>query len=137
MRIHISGGVLEAEATGDPNYPDNGTPGYGRPDNGLPPGVPAIPGNLPTPPVGTWPPPSGNHPIVPAPPGTPPGVIWPSPGVDRPDNSLPGGEPGTPDQGLPSSVFWVVAGIPGVGWRYVAVDPSLSIDNAPTGPEPR
>ncbi len=26
---------------------------------------------------------------------------------------------------------------PGYGWRYVAVDPSLSIDNAPAGPQPK
>jgi hypothetical protein len=32
-----------------------------------------------------------------------------------------------PDAGTkpPSTVFYVVAGIPGVGWRYVTVDTSL------------
>jgi len=29
----------------------------------------------------------------------------------------------------------VVAGIPGVGWRYVAVDPGLSVTH-PIGPTP-
>jgi hypothetical protein len=38
--------------------------------------------------------------------------------------------------------FWVVAGIPGHGWRYVCVDPSLRVDNTlptppPTEPAPK
>lgn len=80
-------------------------PGYGRPvgpghvGGGPMPGVPARPDQgLPTPPAG-------------APP--------------HPDQGLPGGT--HPDQGLPSKTYWVVVGIPGVGWRYTTVDPSLSI----------
>lgn len=122
---------------GQPGHPDQGLPdgesetdpgygievGGGHPDNGLPPLSPNRPNNgLPTPPP-VFPPPTPSHPIVIAPPGTPPGTIWPSPGT--PDNSLPGGQGGQVDNSLPSQVFWVVAGIPGLGWRYVCVDPSL------------
>ena len=114
--------------------PDQGLPGYGHPDQGLP-GSGGVPGHLPAPPAGTFPPPSPAHPIVPAPPTTPPGSIWPPP--NRPDAGLPT-PPVHPGQGLPtppptvgggpvvpSGKFWIVAGIPGVGWRYVCVDPSL------------
>jgi hypothetical protein len=124
--------------------PDQSLPGYGHPDQGLP--STGIPGHLPAPPAGVWPPPSPAHPIVPAPPTTPPGSIWPPP--NRPDAGLPvhPNYPSTgpvpppvyPSQGLPtppptvgggpvvpSGKYWVVVGIPGVGWRYVCVDPSL------------
>ena len=129
-------------------------PGYGVDEGGeigIWPGVPDQ--GLPTPPPGIWPPLTPSHPIQPAPPGTPPGAIWPSPGhpsqglprppvagggapdqglprpPGAPDQGLPGrpGLPVGPDQGLPSKTFWVVAGIPGVGWRYVCVDPSLVV----------
>ena len=121
-------------------------PGYGMEEGG-------IPGHLPAPPP-TWPPLSASHPIQPAP-GVPPGTIWPSPGRParpdqglpsgghpsgqpvpggRPDQSLPG-QPARPDNTLPSGTFWVVAGIPGVGWRYICVDPSLSA-GTPLPPEP-
>jgi hypothetical protein len=126
-------------------------PGYGieegHPDQGLP-GLPPYPDQgLPTPPAGVWPPLTPSHPIQPAPPGTPPGTIWPpvwpvdpgyGVGSERPDQGLPPA-PGAPDQGLPQpgrpvhpdqglprpQVYYIVAGIPGVGWRYVAVDPTL------------
>jgi hypothetical protein len=129
---------------GEPAYPDQGLPGEpAYPDQGLPPYPDQ---GLPTPPAGTFPPPTPTHPIVPAPPGTPPGAIWPPvpppvvwPRPPHPDQGLPPGSPGAPDQTLPPGspgapaqpivlppeTFWVVAGIPGVGWRYVAVDPSL------------
>ena len=123
---------------------DNSLPGD-QPgiDNGLPPGVPPLGSTLPVPPPGIWPPPSFTRPIVPAGPDNSlpvtPGTIWPSPGrPNRPDNSLPGGGGGHPDQGLPSQTFWVVAGIPGLGWRYIAVDPSLEVGGGPAPtPEPR
>jgi hypothetical protein len=93
-----------------------------------------VPGHLPPPPPGVWPPPNGTLPIVPAPPDTPPGAIWPplgnppiwSGGVTPPVH--PGGGPVPPEAGTkpPSEVFWVVVGIPGYGWRYTAVDPSLT-----------
>ena len=123
----------EGEGPVDPGYGiDMGEP---HPDNGLPPIGPAYPNNgLPKPPP-VFPPPTPSHPIVIAPPGTPPGTIWPSPG--RPDNSLPS-TPGAPDNTLPSQTFWVVAGIPGLGWRYIAVDPSLEVGGGPAPtPEPK
>jgi hypothetical protein len=96
-----------------PTDPGFGIPEGGRPDQGLPGWQPdgglELPDQgLPAPPPGLWPPLTIGYPIGPAPPGTPPGTIWPSPG-----------DP------IGSGVFYVVAGIPGIGWRYVAVDPSL------------
>jgi hypothetical protein len=118
---------------------DNSLPGS-QPgiDNGLPPLGPNYPNNgLPTPPPGIWPPPTPGNPIIPdnGLPGAPPGTIWPSPG--RPDNALPL-PPGVPDNTLPGSgTYWVVAGIPGIGWRYIAVDPSLRPGNElPSQPPP-
>lgn len=133
-------------------------PGYGQggphPDQGLPPGMGHPDNSLPMPPPGVWPPPVPSHPIVIAPPGTPPGTIWPPvnpprpdntlPGSGaRPDNTLPGSQPGIdntlpgsmprPDNTLPSGKFWVVVGIPGYGWKYVCVDPSLTPDNSLPG----
>jgi hypothetical protein len=135
---------------GLPEHPVD--PGFGGGIGQVP--VPGY--DLPTPPPGVWPPPNGTLPIVPAPPGTPPGAIWPPvgrppiwsggvvppphpsggrpdrpgqglpPSGGHPDQGLPGGSGGRPDQSLPSGVFWVVVGIPGVGWRYCAVDPSLT-----------
>src|SRR5580765_395419 len=134
-----------------PGHPDQGLPEGERPvDPGYGIDIGAgIDNSLPMPPPGVWPPLTPSHPIQPAPPGTPPGVIWPpiyggghpdqglpTPPV-RPDQGLPGsqphpdqGLPGSqphPDHGLPSKTYWVVVGIPGVGWRYVAVDPTLTV----------
>jgi hypothetical protein len=129
-------------------HPDQGLPGgpSDYPDQGLPGDQPYPDQGLPVPPPGVWPPPTVTHPIVPAPgvppgsiwPPVPPPVVWPRP-PGHPDQGLPP-SPGTPDQGLPPAAghpdqglprpetFWVVCGIPGVGWRYVAVDPSLRPD---------
>ena len=132
--FRVTGGALTLDSVGS-NYPDNTLPGS-QPgiDNSLPPGTPPIgPDNtLPEPPVGIWPPPSFSRPIVPIGPDNTlpvqPGTIWPSPGrPPRPDNSLPGGQGGQIDNSLPSQTYWVVAGIPGVGWRYIAIDPSLEV----------
>jgi hypothetical protein len=150
---------------GEPAYPDQGLPGEpAYPDQGLPPYPDQ---GLPTPPPGTFPPPTPTHPIVPALPDTPPGAIWPpvSPPVvwPRPPTAgtpLPTPPPtaGTPPPTAgtplptppptagtplptppPSRTFWVVAGIPGVGWRYVCVDPSLrpshDLPSAPARPD--
>lgn len=130
----------------------------GRPDNSLPPGFPPIGSTLPEPPPNVWPPITGWAPIQPAPPGTPPGTIWPPigrpPHVDaglppapaRPGTPLPP-SPGHPSGGpvppaggdtLPVKTWWVVVGIPGVGWRYAAIDPSLSVGHPlPPAPEPK
>jgi hypothetical protein len=132
------GFFVEVPGPVDPGF--GGGIGSNRPDQGLP-GLP--PGStLPAPPPGTWPPPSMGNPIVPIRPDNTlpvqPGTIWPPPGrPDRPSNELPG-TPGAPDNTLPSSKFWVVAGIPGVGWRYVCVDPSLSVGTPlPPAPAPK
>lgn len=141
---------------GGPVDPDYGIDEGGRPTHPI---------ELPDPPPGIWPPPTVGHPIQPLPPtdGTPPGTIWPSPGHPahplprppvsggRPDQGLPGGpevQPPQPGQPLPTppgtpghlpaptpTKFWVVAGIPGYGWRYVCVDPTLKPDQGlPGGP---
>ena len=110
-------------APGDPGYghpegghPDAGLPGGGYPSHGLP-GGGDIDNTLPAPPPGIWPPPSFNHPWLPIPPDAstkpPPGTVWPPLGEDLPDGE-----------------FWVVVGIPGVGWRYVVVDLTLRPDNS-------
>jgi hypothetical protein len=78
-------------------------PGYGRPGGGPHPGGGPMPGR----------------------PGHPSGQ--PVPGGERPDNTLPGGSGGQIDNTLPSQKFWIVCGIPGLGWRYVCVDPSLEV----------
>ena len=115
-------------------HPDQSLPGMeGETDPGYGHDIGGIGGTLPIPPPGIWPPPSFTHPIVPIGPDNTlpvqPGTIWPAPGKpDRPSNELPG-QPSRPDHSLPSSKFWVVAGIPGVGWRYVCVDPSLTVGN--------
>jgi hypothetical protein len=119
----IKGGWLEFDMGG--GRPDQGLPGGsrpvdpdwgidegGRPDQGLPPSGGRPDQGLPEPPPGVWPGPSPSHPIVPVPPEEPtePGTIWP---------------PAPPGA---SGKFWVVAGIPGHGWRYVCIDVSLRPD---------
>lgn len=105
----------------------------GRPDQGLPPGEePVDPGygveegelpevEPPEPPPGIWPPPTPGHPVQPLPPEdpTPPGTIWPP--------------AGTPEHPIYTKKYWVVAGIPGIGWRYICVDPSLMPRPTPHG----
>jgi hypothetical protein len=98
-----------------------------------------------------WPPPSIHHPIVPAPPGTPPGAIWPPPAPAHPwlpPTGTPPASGGAPDQTLPGNLpapshpiasppeqYWVVAGIPGIGWRYVCIKPAYPAHPvAPTTP---
>jgi hypothetical protein len=132
---HPDQGLPGGEGSVDPDYGI----GIEHPDQGLP-GAPPYPDQgLPMPPPGVWPPLTPSHPIQPAPPDVPPGTIWPPvfpprpsqglpPVPGRPDQGLPP-QPGHPDQGLPGpEVYWVVAGIPGVGWRYICVDPTLRPD---------
>jgi hypothetical protein len=140
------------------NYPDQGLPGD-QPgiDNSLPPHVDqGLP--IPVPPPGVWPPPTVSHPIVPVPPGSsvPPGTIWPNPHPPRPDQGLPGSQPGI-DNTLPGSqpgvdntlpgappvptqpiynTYWMLCYTPGYGWRYVSVDPSLTVGYPLPAPQP-
>jgi hypothetical protein len=102
-----------------PTPPGSGPvdPGYGveaPPDviwGGRPPLMPTHPIALPTPPPGVFPPPSIANPIVPVPPTVspqpPPGEVWP------------------PLDGAPQGKFWMVVYVPGMGFKYVLVDPSL------------
>jgi hypothetical protein len=152
-RVHVMGGYLNVEGMSG-GYPGNELPGD-QPgiDNSLPPGVPPYLDNtLPEPPPGIWPPPGMGRPIVPVRPDNAlpvvPGTIWPSPGLPphaghvlpgvphpgggpmpgtpaRPDNTLPGGQGGQIDNALPSQTFWALVYMPSLGWRFVAVDPSL------------
>ena len=138
--LHV---VPESDLSPGHDLPSGGVPGHDLPSGGHP----WVPGHLPSPPPNIWPPLTPSAPIQPAPPGTPPGTIWPP--VGYPGHDLPG-SPGHPSQGLPSAparpdaglptppsggtlpvpppkTYWVVAGIPGVGWRYVAIDPSLVV----------
>lgn len=152
---HPDQGLPPGEGPVDPGY------GVGEegPDQGLPPLSPGLPDQgLPPNPPGIWPPLTPSHPIQPAP-GVPPGAIWPpvnrpvDPGYGvgdgaHPGQGLPGSPPapgqglppttggGRPDQGLPSRTFWVVAGIPGVGWRYVCVDPDAHVPSHPIARPP-
>lgn len=142
----VSGFLRVRSGSGD--RPDNALPGAEGPvDPGY--GISAdYPDNsLPMPPPGVWPPPVPAHPIVPAPPTTPPGTIWPPMNPVYPDQGLPGagGAPPHPDQGLPTpqpptggvphpshpiagvpQQYWVVVWVPGYGYKYVCVDPSLT-----------
>lgn len=143
-----------AEGPVDPGYDI----GIERPDQGLPPPPPGIwPPPVPAHPIVPIPP-GGTTP--------PPGTIWPSPGhpahpivppsagsPPRPDQGLPTppapGQPPRPDQGLPptgmdphpshpiaTGTYWCLVYLPGFGWKYVVVDPSLSIDASPPAPQP-
>ena len=152
-RGHPDHGLPGEELPVDPDYGiDEGEIGGGElpePPEGIFPPLtpshpiqPALPG---TPPGTIWPPVNG-RPERPSRPIAPGGLPV------RPDQGLPpaGGTPpvpGAPDQGLPGrpslperpdrpKVYWVIAGIPGVGWRYIAVDPDL-IPPLPPRPEPK
>lgn len=118
---------LVAPGGGTPEHPiappgEEVDPGYGVE---LPLG-PSHPIELPEPPPGVWPPPTPSHPIVPIPPtkpgeegkpgqlpSLPPGTIWPPPG--KPDQPI----------ALPPGKFAVLVIVPGYGYKYVIVDPSL------------
>jgi hypothetical protein len=102
--------IMRRRGQGGPVDPDYGV------DEGEHPGYPEGPEVEPPdiePPPGIWPPPTENHPVQPLPPDehVPPGSIWPRP---------PGAHAGK---------FIVLARIPGMGWKYVVIDPS-------TWPEP-
>jgi hypothetical protein len=137
---------IDNSLPGMPAYPSHGLPPNGVIDNELPmppPGVwppptashpivpaPGVPPGAIWPPIGRPPSWGGGLPANPARPdnslpGSQPGVdntLPAQPGI--PDNTLPA-QPPRPDNALPSQTFWVVVGIPGVGWRFAALDPSL------------
>jgi hypothetical protein len=141
------GGAPDNELPGAPVYPDQGLPAPPpgvwpplTPSHPIQPAPPGTPPGVIWPPVGAPPhpdhglPPSAGHPDQ----GLPPSPGHPDQGLPRPpvrpDQGLPP-TGGAPDQGLPSKTYWVVCGIPGVGWRYVAVDPSLTV-SPPIAPTP-
>ena len=118
---------------GGPIDPGFGVGGDGI-DNELPGGVPPLGVTLPEQPPGVWPPLTLNHPWFPLPPDSavPPGAIWPPPGgPPHPWDPIP------PDASTkpPEKKIWIVAGIPGIGWRYICVD--LSAKPPPPQPEPK
>jgi hypothetical protein len=120
---------------GRPDLPITLPPPVVRPPIAHPPVVwpPKVDNTLPSPPPGIWPPPGapdnslpptpGNLPVFP---GTPakPGTVWPP-------------LPVKPDQGLPSGEknYLVICWIPGVGYRWVVVDLSLTVTQ-PIAPHP-
>ena len=120
----VGGGPVDPGfGVGLPPVIDNGLPGHGHIDNGLPTypvrpdnSLPSAPGIWPKPPfVGVWPP---RQPIYPSLP------IYPTDGID---NSLPL-PPGSVWPPLPPTVSgkilafcWLV----GIGYRWVVLDPSV------------
>jgi hypothetical protein len=139
-------------APGGPSYPiwvrpDNSLPGSGgrpaRPDHGLPggsgrpprpdQGLPGSGGRPPRPDQGL--PGSGGRPdnSLPGTGGRPPRPDHSLPGSGgRPDNSLPPIFPPLPPTNkpvYPPETLYLLAIIPGVGWRYVLVDLTTLPDN--------
>ena len=153
----MSGGYPDNSLPGDQPGIDNSLPGM-QPgiDNSLPPPPPSVwppptvshpivpvpPGGSTPPPGAIWPPPFPSHGL--------PGQGQPggSPGAPtHPIQPPSGGQPGTPSHpiaqppGQPShpisgGTYWMLCYCPALGWRYVVVDPSLSIDNALPGSQP-
>jgi hypothetical protein len=120
----VQGPVDPGFGVGDGDHISTGPVHPGGPvDPGFGVGLPPFGVTLPETPPGVWPPPSFNHPWFPIPPDAeePPegGEIYPPVGNNPPDGK-----------------FWVVCGIPGVGWRYVCVDPSLRPEKPPEGSKP-
>lgn len=147
----VSGGHPDNSLPGEQPGIDNSLPPYM--DNTLPtpppgvfppptianPIVPIPPGTS-VPPGTIWPSPNPPRPdnALPKPPVRPDqGLPGAQPGVDNTlpgaqpgvDNTLPGGQGGTPTQPI-YNTYWMLCYTPNHGWKYIAVDPSLSIDNA-------
>jgi hypothetical protein len=116
-----------------PDYPTQGPVDPAHPDQGFPP-LPVRPGHLPAPPpVGIWPPSApirpGHpiYPVLPARPGggagtlpePPPGSVWP---------------PLPPDvKGKVLAFAWLV----GIGYRWVVLDPGVTLPVEPPVAQPR
>lgn len=159
---YVHGFLKIAEGADRPTDPDYGIDAGGRPTNPIvlpppPPGIwppptagnPIVPIRPPTvgggpvlPPGMIWPPVwwHGDHAGHPLPPGgvaghpPPLAPVRPGQGLPKP----PAGSGGTPGHDLPvrSETFVVLCGIPGIGWRYVVVNPSLTV-GYPEVPEPK
>jgi hypothetical protein len=119
---HVGGGPMPPSRPADPGY------GQGRP---LPPHM------WPSPPVTTWPPPQPVYPALPIylPPGhasggpVPPGQpVDPGYGIEMPPGSV-----WPPLPGIGGKVIALVW-IPGYGYRWVVIDPSLEINAGPADP---
>jgi hypothetical protein len=130
---YVQGWLIEGGRP-DQGLPPGGVgiwPNPGHPDHSLPvpPSVWPGPGypdqGLPIPPPGVWPPPTPAHPIVPI--AEHPIAPGGSPGAPAHPIALPPGTVWPPTPGVEGK-FVVLAGIPGVGWRYVVVDMSLRPD---------
>jgi len=113
--------------------------------------VPVLPDNsLPVQPGTIWPSPGlpahpGGGPMPGRPPRPDAGLPGDQPGVDNtlpggsglPDNSLPGGQGGDISNPIQPKTYWMLCYCPSLGWRYVAVDPSLKPGMPPTGAQPK
>lgn len=134
-------------------------PSFGRPDQGLPsPELPVDPDygieedgegpevqppiEVPDPPPGIWPPPTPGHPVQPLPPEEEGPGVWPPVGSIWPPVNPPGWKPskppGTPGQPLPTKKMWVLALIPGYGFKYICVDLNAIVwPDLPERPQPK
>ena len=135
--LGVGGGPIvppgQPPSGGVPIHPIWGPPGFNPPGPGMPPGIwggPVIPppgggGGAPGVPIHPiWGPPGFNPPG----PGMPPG-IWGGPVGGGPDvppaPEAPPDAPGamSPQTDMPGSgTQWYLCWIPGVGWRYIALD---------------
>ena len=155
-RVHVTGGYLNVEGMSG-GYPDNSLPGE-QPgiDNSLP-----IPSSTAS---GVWPPPVPAHPHSADPAwgqhaaaGHDLAQPWPSSAPDcawrgttyshasdsswrlaseaRSDATADGMDP-HPSHPIASGTYWCLVYLPGFGWKYVVIDPSLEINAEPPAPQP-
>jgi hypothetical protein len=120
---HISTGPVEPPTIWPPGEINNDLP---LPPPVVWPPIPGSPDNTLPPPVGVWPP----APIFPANPiaGVPPGTVWPP--LPMPPHV--GGGPVVHEKLI------VIVWVPGVGYRWVVVDPNAHIEHPVAGtPQPK
>jgi hypothetical protein len=137
--------LVIAELSGGGNYPDIGLPvppegGGEYPDQGLPgggsPAHPWFPGHL-----------GGPRPDQGLPGGRPPHAWWGGRPINRPDQGLP--RPPVfpthpiyrPDKPVPPGTspgagMWVIAFVPGQGFKWVSVTPGVPEKPQPVPPDP-